>query len=356
MRVIQVTENKLKLFDMFPSLSFDGMSEYYPHFMSTPILVKVPFNMDKIAKLLGIRRVVVETYADLPGMIGGRAYSNLDDINGFKYTGATSMEIIDDLDLKGIVWGYATKKGAATWFPRLIFPDPLYQFNELYMSDDVNMENPPDDQPGELGSGLILDMLAYPKEITLFADQKSFELRFETYYASPGLTPEGAREWLDIQDYLLFIDVHGGDPDETGQTKIKAGAGPPGPPCPPWKGGYDGVITDTRGREIPLRKIAFFIGSSEADARLAFGGERVADQTAHKINLAKINSLTNYYVEYEPVTKTRMAMFSKLSLKDGSTLDLMGCKMCGWAGCDATGRVIYLPNSQVKKVDFKSIQ
>ena len=99
-------------------------------------------------------------------------------------------------------------------------------------------------------------------------------------------------------------------------------------------------------------KIAFFMGGIDVDARSYFFGERMTDATFHSCPLSKIKSITNYYVDFDPHTKTKNAMFSKVTMTDGSTLKLLGCKVCGWGGLDEEGRVVYYPNAQIKRVDF----
>ena len=186
----------------------------------------------------------------------------------------------------------------------------------------------------------------FPTKYLDWLGTESFVLQLDTYYTKPGATAADVRKWLDVQDYPLFIDVHGGKKPAKGPKK-KGAEGPH------WKTGRDGVITDTRGRKLNLKKIAYFIGTVDSDPRNYFLGERVSDETFHKISLNKIRSVSNRYVKNEPVTKTQMALFSKLTLTDNSTLDLMSCKSCGWAGSNEEGHVIYLSNAQVKRIDFK---
>ena len=344
-RVIQLTENSVKLFENLPSIRFDGLSEYYPHMMSTPINIRFPFEMSKVAKILGIRTISATIIGDLAGLVGGKAYTN-QGLAGYTYTGNATEENMKKIDREGIVWGMATKAGVGTWFPRLVFPDVMYQYNWFYFTDNLTLNNPPDDIPGEIGAGVTLDLLNSPPEVTKWLGTESFTLKFETYYAKPGATPADARKWLDILDYPLFVDVYGGDAPQTGTSGKSASAGPP------WKKGCDGVITETRGRKIELKKIAYFIGGVEASARNYFLGERVTDQTFYNIPLNKIRSISNHYVDYEPVTKTQFAMFTEVVLTDGAKLDLLSCKMCGWGGSDDEGRVIYLSNTQTERIEF----
>lgn len=344
-RVVLSSVNHVKLFEGLPSASFDSVSEYYPHLMSLPLIIRFPFNIRWVAKVLGVRTLRADLIGDLSGMIGGRAYTNLG-LSGFTYTGHTPPAVLDQIEKKGIVWGLATKAGVGTWFPRVVFPDAIYQFNSLYFTDDLDRQNPPDDVPGEIGNGLRLEILNYPPEILEWLGTESFVLRLDTYFARPGLTPTEAKQWLDLLDHPLCVDVHGGEAPANRAKLEAAGAGPP------WEGGRDGVITDTRHRQIRLKQMAYFIGAPEAAPRTLFLGERVSDQTFHVIPLADIRSLRNYEKEFEPVTRTQQALFSELILADGSRLDLLSCSICGWAGADPEGRVIYLSNVQVQRIVF----
>ncbi|GEM_PF-2078036 len=345
--VIQSTLNKVKFMEGLPGIGFDSLSEYYPQMMSSPIIVRFPFDIKKVVKIFDIKSVRMDIMGDLPGMIGGKAYTSLG-LNGFIYTGHSNAERLKKVKRKGIVWGMATKRGVGTWFPRLIFPDAMYQFNSFYLTDDVTLQNPPDDVPGEIGSGVTFDLVNYPPEIQDWLGTGKFVLTFETYYASPGATPAEARKWLDIRDYPLFIDVHEKKSAITANQKTKRAG-------PPWECGCDGVTVDTRGRKTTLKKITYFIGGVEATARDHFLGVRVTDKSFHAIPLSKIRCLSNRYIEYDPYTGTRMAMFTELTLKNGSIIDLMSCKSCGWAGADEEGQVIYLSNAQIRRIDFHRI-
>ncbi len=348
-RVIRSTLNEVKLFDRFPSMRFDSISEYYPHFMSLSVLVRFPFDVDIACKILGIRSIGADVMGDFTDiMIGSLAYTNLDE-SGFTYTGHTPDKVLEKVPKKGIVWGFATKEGVGTWFPRVVFPDPLYQYNLYYITDDLSMKNPPEDEPGEIANGVVLDLMRYPDEFQDWLGTQTFELRLDTYLAPPGLNVEDSKKWLDILDYPLFVDVHRGKTKDRGSKNKKARE-------PPWESDVDGVITDTRGRKTCLKGMAYFIGSIEASPLDSFMGERIADNTTHVIPITDIRSIENHYLDFEPTTKTRNPLFSKVTLKNGKTLDLFSCKICGWAGVGRQGVVIYLSNAQVKRIDFKECE
>jgi hypothetical protein len=345
-RVLHSTSNHIRLFEHLPSISFDNIAEYYPHMMTTPLIIRFPFNLNLIIKFLGIRVFKVDIMGDLSGMIGGKAYTSLG-MNGYTYSGCATEEDLEAIERDGVVWGLATREGVGTWFPRVLFPDVHNQFNHLYFTDNLEMQNPPDNVPGEIGNGLTLDIAEYPSEILDWLGTGRFVLRLDTYYAPPGMNPGDAREWFDILDYPLFIDAHGG------RAELKRTWDNSAAPGPPWEGGSDGLITDTRGRKTCLKGMAYFVGSPESSPRTSFLGERVEDETFHDIPLSMIQSLENHYVNYEPVTRTHNALFTEFILRDGSRLDLLGCKTCGYAGADEQGRVIYLSNSQIKRIDFQ---
>jgi hypothetical protein len=233
-----------------------------------------------------------------------------------------------------------------TFFCRLLFPDVTSQFIHPYITDDLSYDNPPDDVPGEIGGGVRVNFVDFPPPLLDQISHDSFTCMLDLYYAPPGITVSGAREWLDIRDFPLLVDVRAGSAVKSPRASVKALA------APPWEGGRDGTITDVRDRKISLKKIAFFMGSIEADARSVFPGERMTDATFHNCPLAETKSITNYYVDFDPHTKTKNAMFSKVVAKDGSTLDLLGCKVCGWGGLDDAGRVFYYSNTQIKRIDF----
>jgi len=344
-RVVQSTINYIKIFDMLPSVSFNSLSEYYPYIQTSPITVRFPFELGTVVKTLGIKSMIADVYGDMPGMVGAIGYTNLSP-TGYVYTGHAQQSVLDKMPKLGLVWGFATKKGVGTWFPRLIFPDTMYQFNSFYISDNESLQNPPDDVPGEIGAGVRLDIRKFPPMVLQMMSKESFMLKFETYFAPPGLTPESAAEWLDIQDYPLLWDVNvGGSVENAGHAcKIRT--------APPWNTGQDGVITDARNRKIALKGIAFFIGGPEVDPRQYYPGENVANGSFHLCKLANLKSITNHIVEFDPYTKTKMAMFSKVTMTNGSTMDMMTCRACGWAGVDEEGRVMYLSSAQIQRIDF----
>lgn len=344
-RVVQCTINYVKVFDMFPPISFNSMSEYYSTLTASPITVKFPFNLNMVMKTLGINTITADVYGDHFGMVGGRGYTSLSP-EGFDYTGHMTPEIYNKIPKKGIVYGFATKKGVGTWFPRVVFPDPMYQFNEYYITDDVALNKPPDDVPGEIGGGIHLDVRNYPPKLRDWISGESFMMKFETYFAPSGITSAEAKEWLDIQDYPLLVAVHGGEGAQAGTSAKKPGAGPP------WKGGCNGAIVDVFDRKIPLKGIAFFVGDIDVDPRSYFPGERMSDGSIFAVPLTTVKTITNYTVEYDPRTKLHNAMCSKLILTNGSILDLIGCRACGWAGADEEGRVVYFSNAQIQKIEF----
>lgn len=346
-RVVQTTINYLKIFDMLPPVSFNSISEYYPYNHTSPIIVKFPFDLTAIQKTLGIKTIIADVIGDMPGLVGGNAYTNLYP-QGFVYTGHSTPEDLKKIPKMGLVWGYATKKGVGTWFPRLIFPDVMFQFNSFYITDNESVSNPPDNVPGEIGAGLELNLANYPPAPQGISQmmKDSFMLKFETYFAPPGLTPDGAREWLDIQDYPLLVDIRAGSAVEKPPAATKVAV------APPWKTGRNVTITDVRERKCCLGSTAFFVGGIEVDARQHFPGMRISDGTYHIIPLGKINSITNYTMDLEPRSKIQMAMISKLALTDGTSMDLLGCRCCGWGGMDEEGRVVYFNNAQIKQVDF----
>ena len=229
-----------------------------------------------------------------------------------------------------------------------MFPDVIYQYASLRVLDNESesMSNPPDGVSGEIGAGWDLDFAALPPKLMDQVFQKSFMLRVDAYFPPPDLTSKGAREWLAIRDYPLLVDVRAGSAVKSPPPSVKKLANPP------WKGGRDGTITDARDRKISLQKIAFFLGGIEVEARSYFPGERVTDATFHTIPLSKIKSITNYYVDYDRHTKMKNAPFSKVIMTDGSILELLGCRPCGWGGLDEEGRVVYYSNAQIKRIDF----
>jgi len=348
-RVIRSTTNHVRVFENFPSMKLDSMNVYYPHQMSTSLFIRIPFNPIYARRFLGVRSFRVQVMGDYArSMIGAKAYTNLDP-SGYTFTGQTPKEILDKIPKRGLTWGFATKQGVGTWFPRAVFPDLLYRDTYLYMADDITVPNPPESIPGEMANGLVLEMMDGPDEVLAMLGEQTFQLRFDTYLARPGLSVKEAQKWLDILDYPLFVDVHGGEPKEPREKKRVAAR-------PPWRTGTDGVITDRRGRKICLKWMAYFTGSIETTPADFFTGQKIEDESIHMIPLANIRSIENYYVDLEPKTKTRNAPFAKVTLKNNEILDLFSCRICGWAGVNQDGMVTYLNNAQVERIEFQECE
>jgi hypothetical protein len=344
-RVMKYTENYVKIFDYFPPLSFKNMGEYYHYMHTLPVNIKIPFNVNAVIKVLGVGSMKLTGVVDVPGLFGGVLYTS-QYTRGVDVTSNPPAEIKKKMAQKGFVWAYSTKEGVGSIFVKVLIPDAMYQYCnfEMLPGPSETKIRPPEDVPGEVGGQWEVEFVNLPPGLNDQIFDESWTLRLDGYFPPPGTSD--VSEWNDIRDYPLLVDIRAGSalPTPPRQSKVSA--------KPPWEGGRDGTITDIRDRKIPLKQLAYFIGGVEVAARSYFPGERVTDAAFITCPLSEMKSITNYYVDFDKHTKTNNAMFSKITKTDGSALDLLGCKVCGWGGLDDEGRVVYYPNAQIKRIDF----
>ena len=154
-RALRNVQNYVRVLFNLSSPSVFSVSEYYPYYMFTPLRVTVPFDLKWVFNRFGISDWYWYFYGDLPGLEGGTFYSNRNR-EGIPISVDHSMGWYNHrFDTSGLVWGYATKEGAGTWFCNMIIPDSAYQFVKLHLNIDRTGSYPPEDVPGEVAGGAM---------------------------------------------------------------------------------------------------------------------------------------------------------------------------------------------------------
>ena len=117
--------------------------------------------------------------------------------------------------------------------------------------------------------------------------------------------------------------------------------------------GFCGILTDTRDREFSLYQLHFYIGSYRVTPRTFLAGMTISDKKYHRPEFEKIKRVENRIEDVDPLTGVKYPMFQKLIMRDGSTLDMLGCKPCGFGGRLPDGKKIFFWNTQVRSVEFE---
>jgi len=356
-RVLRNVQTRFRILFNLASPSIFSVSEYYAHFMYTPLQITIPFNLKWAFHSFGISDWNWFFYADFPGLKNGIAYTNRNR-QGHVFTGHHSQEYLEkNIDRSNIVWGFNTKEGVGTWFPRLVLPDIMYQSFKLYIVDDETFIDPPEDVPGVIGAGIDVQWKGVNEDLWFMLEKGTYELTLDSYFPRPGMRVEEVDEWLNIRDFPLWVDIAekqgkgtmtaistSTEGDEKSTIIKKAAAA---------DHGFCGVVTDVRGRKFPLYQVSYYVGSSRATPRTFILGETMSDKKYHRPEFEEIKRIEHRLEKEDPLTRMKNPMFQKVFKRDGKVLDLMSCKPCGFSGRLPDGQKIFLWNTQIHSVDFE---
>ncbi len=361
-RVLRNIQNYFRIFFKLAEPSLFSVNEYYSHFMYLPIRLTIPFNLKWVFNSFGISGWTWTFYGDIPGLKGGKVITNKNP-DGFTFTGNHSREYFEkNLDMSSIVWGFGTKEGVGSWFPCLVVPEILTGILSLYVVDDESLIDPPEDVPGVMGAGVKADWKGVNEDLWYLLARGTYELALDSYFPRPGFTAAEVDEWLNIRNFPLSVDIYemqdeeiqtvalsdGGKEEasnrgETGRKKKKDDA----------DRGFCGILTDNRDRKFSLCQLHFYIGSYRVTPRTFLAGMTISDKNYHRPEFEDIKRIENRIEDIDPLTGVKYPMFQKLIMRDGTTLDMLGCKPCGFGGRLPDGKKIFFWNTQVRSVEFE---
>ncbi len=353
-RVLRNTENSFRILFKIPTPSIFSVTEYYPHYFSVPMRFHVPFNLKWVMNKFVVSGFAMYAYADFKNSMAGASGFTNRNLKGDSLTGHTTAEEIQKkFDLTNLGYGYFAKEGVGNWFCRISFPDAFLQYFHLYLKDDLDAENPPEEDPGEIAGGAF----AYSKSLQKshgvpggkgFTSEEwdairsgTFELSMDTYMAHPKMKKDEVSEWLAIRDHPLWVDVksNGKKPElilgEKDPALTKA------------------VIFDCKGRQIHLRDLFFHIGSARTTAWDYVLGYEIDEEKWYTVPIDQIKQMNFRIEEIDPITGLPSPLFITITKKDGSTLDLFNAKSASFSGQIAENKTISIWNPWIKRIELR---
>ncbi len=352
-RVLRDVESYVRVLFKLSSPSVFAVTEYYPYHMYTPLRLTIPFDLKWVFSKFGISDWYWKFYGDLPGLEGGLMYSNRN-LKGVPITSSQDQSG-QNFDTKYLVWGYATKEGVGTWFCNLVIPDPGYQYVRCYLNIDQRHAYPPEDVPGEVAGGALVNFKDVDPFLWTFLSKGTYELGLETFFPPPGFPPEGVEEWLEIRQFPLMalVSRSQGTKASLVETEAKTDAVDQGPDS----GGQKGFvvrITDISGRSVTLSDVAFHIGSVLTTPRYFVIGQDIDRRTWHRIDFEEMKTVETCYRDKDPVTGMKRPIIARIAKKDGQVIEIMACKPCSLSGLEPNGRKVFYWATQISKAEFLS--
>ncbi len=360
-RALRYAESYFTILFDIADPSMKSTTEFYSYLAHQPVMLDIPFNMKWFFSSFSISDFSLVFYGDLPGLEGGKAYSNKN-LKGFQFTGNhRNSSLSKKVDTDNLVWGITQKDGVGAWFPCLIMPELLYGISKLYLLDDNTLADPPEDVPGVIGAGMKIGMEDVSKDVWSVLQKGSYQLALDTYFPRADMEMDEVDDWLNIRGFPLVIDITG----EHGPAIAASGdaLGAKGKSVKKKKRkkkkskkkSFSGVVTDVRGREFELDNIHAYFGSAEVTPRTYLAAKTGSGKSAnyYLLEFEDINRIDHYIEDIDPFTGMKNPMFQKLTISNGDTRDFLGCKPCGFSGELEDGRRIFFWNTQVKSVQFE---
>lgn len=355
-RVLRRVENYFRILFNLSSPSIFSVNEYYERLTYTPVQLTIPFRLKWVFNTFGINNWTWRIYGDFPGLKGGMAYTDRN-LEGFRFTGNHSSEYIEtNMDTSRFQWGYNTKEGVGTWFPNLLLPEMLYGIVTLYVVDNESYLDPPEGTPGLIGGGMRGCWDDFNPDLMKKLEPGTYELSLDTYFPHPSIKIEEVEEWLQIRNYPLRTEIQ----DTHGSHLVSNKAGDENERRSHMHGEeqededtFRGVLTDTRGRELPLHKIYFYAGSYRVTPRTTILGRVFTKEEYMLLSFEDIKRIDHGVEKIDPVSEMKNPMKQKLTLRSGEVVDLLGCKPCGFSGLLPDGKKIFLWDTQIRSLVFE---
>jgi hypothetical protein len=352
-RVLRNVQNYVRVLFNLSSASVFSVSEYYPWYMFTPLRITIPFDLKWVFNKFGISDWYWYFYGDLPGLEGGTMYTNRNR-EGLPLTTEHPMKWYEErFDTKYLIWGYATREGVGTWFCNLIIPDSTYQFIQCYLHIDKNKNDPPEDVPGDLSGGALMNFKDVDRGLWEFMAPGTYGVGLETFFAPGGLRPEGVPEWRNIRGFPVLTEVTRGS--HTGAEKPGLRVSPaPGVGVDPGlcRRGTPLVMTGIGGRKITLYDVRMHIGTMRATGWDYVIGQDLKTGEWYRIHLHDMKSMEHRLGPPDPVTGMEHPMVAEVIRKDGTVVDMMACGSCTLSGFLADGRKQGYTGSEVKTIEI----
>jgi hypothetical protein len=360
-RAMRRVENYFRILFNLSSPSIFSVNEYYERLTYTPVQLTIPFRLKWVFNSFGINDWTWRIYGDFPGLKGGMAYTDRN-LEGFQFTGNHSKEYLEkNIDMSRFTWGYNTKEGTGTWFPNVLLPEMLYGIVTLYVVDDENFIDPPDDTPGLIGAGMKGRWKGFNKNLMEMLEPGTYELSMDTYFPHPSVKIHEVDEWLQIRSFPLIVDIEEKkeclsitdskqreNGSEKGETVTRGGK------ITEEATGFCGVLTDTRGRKFYLHQIFFYSGSYRVTPREHILGRKFSQKKYLRPDFEDIKRIDHRFETVDPISGMKNPMVQKMTMKNGEVIDMLGCKPCGFSGLLPDGKKIFLWDTQIQSLEFQN--
>jgi hypothetical protein len=353
-RVLRNVQNYVRVLFNLSSASVFSVSEYYPWYMFTPLRLTIPFDLKWVFNKFGISDWYWYFYGDIPGLKGGTMYTNRNP-EGIPISTEHDMKWYEErFDTRYLIWGYATKENVGTWFCSLVVPDATYQFIRCYLHIDETRNEPPEDVPGEVSGGALMNFRDVDRGLWEFMAPGTYGIGLETFFAPGGLRPADVPEWRNIRGFPVLAEPGRSWPEPpAGKEGTGPGAGAGASvPVELCRRGNPVVMTDVGGREVPLYDARMHIGTMSASGWDFVIGQELRTGKWIRLYFREMRSMENHLGQPDPVTGMEHPMVSSVTRRDGTVMELMGCKACTLSGFRADGRKEGHPGSEVKQIRF----
>ena len=352
-RVLRNVQNYVRILFNLSSASVFSVSEYYPWYMYTPLRLTIPFDLKWVFGKFAISDWYWYFYGDLPGLEGGYLYTNRN-TEGIPVSTEHDLQWYEErFDDKYLIWGYATKEGAGTWFCNMLIPDATYQFIRGYLHIDTSKKNPPEDVPGELAGGALMNFKDVDRKLWKYLAPGTYGVGLETFFAPPGLTPAGVPQWRNIREFPLLKAVTRCEPACPARGSAESQRKKQSPEfAGQCRTGYPSLVTDVGGHQTILYDTRVHFGSMTASGWDWVLGPDMQTGAWHQFFFNEVASLENRIGHRDPLTGMEHPMVIHVTLKDGKSLDIMGCKSCTVSGVRIDGRKQGYAASELTSVKF----
>ncbi len=338
-RVLRDVQNYVRIMFRLSSPSVFSVTAYYSKYMYTPLRVTVPFDLKWVFNHFGVSDWHWLFYGDLPGLAGGMMYTNRN-LQGFPIATDKPLDWYEkNVDTRYLVWGYATKEKVGTWFCNLLIPDATFQFTHCYLNLDKSGEYPPEDFGGEIGGGAMMNWKNVDPALWALIIPGTYVLGLETFFAPPGLKPEGVQEWRNIREFPVQTMLRRQYPapsEISGKTATKQEWLEPEKA----RKGLKIMALDIHGKQIPLYDPKLHFGHMKATGLDVAIGQDLTSRKWHSIPLEDISTIDHHIGTKDPITGMERPLMARITTKTGKVLNLISCKCCTLSGYRPDGKQV----------------
>ncbi len=346
-RVLRNVKSYVSIMFKLSSPDVFSVSEYYSDYMFTPLQITVPKKLRWIFSHFGISDFSWHFYGDLPGLEGGKIYTNKYP-QGIPISEKEAMAWYEkDVDTRNLAWGCAIKKGTGVWFNNIVIPDILYPFTHLYLNIDKSGKYPPEDIPGEVAGGAYMSWQDFDKHIFDYLHPGIYELALETFFPPADFSPQGVQEWRNIREFPVQAITTGMYPDVP-NAALKTNALMIDPEHPL----QGALLTDIHGKQCILYDVKLHTGSIRATGFRFITGRDAASTQWYSIPFSDISFVHLHVEKDDPISGLKCPLVADITKKDAGKTMLIACKCCTISGFRRDGKRVGYLLSQIESIRY----